>query len=131
MAAAALFRVEGSPNGEPGDGGGGGIIEEDVVAGWRAGKGDFGAFAFDEGVEGEIGGPVGWEVVGAAVRDEADLSIMMRRVNPLLWKVAYTYNGIRSDFAPRPFPAFAHRLERILLRKAEDIASMRLRQTAH
>jgi len=37
------------------------------------GEGDCGAFAFDEGVEGEVDGPVSGEVEGAAVGGEAHL----------------------------------------------------------
>ena len=50
LAAAALFRVQGGPDGEFGDHVGGGVVEEAVVAGCGAGERDFGAFSFDESV---------------------------------------------------------------------------------
>lgn len=49
------------------------IVEKGIVGSDRAGKGDFGAFSLDKSVQGEVGSPVGWEVEGTAVGDEADL----------------------------------------------------------
>ena len=77
LATAAGARTERSPDGEPGDDVGGGVVDAGGVGGTGAGEGDAGAFALDEGVEGEVGGPVGEEVEGAAVGDEADLVMMM------------------------------------------------------
>ena len=68
--------MAGSPDGESGNDVGGGVVEAGVVGGPGAGEGDPGAFAFDERVQGEVGGPVGEEVEGAAVGDEADLLVM-------------------------------------------------------
>ena len=65
--------MAGSPDGEAGNDVGGGVVEAGVVASPCAGEGDLGAFAFDERVQGQVGGPVGEEVEGAAVGDEADL----------------------------------------------------------
>ena len=65
--------MEGGPDGAFGDDLGGGFVVEGVVCFGDAGEGDVGAFALDEGVDGEVGGPVGGEVEGAAIGDEADL----------------------------------------------------------
>ena len=73
LTAAAGLRTGRSPDGETGDDVGGGVVEAGVVGGLGARKWDLGAFALDEGVQGQVGGPVGEEVEGAAVGDEADL----------------------------------------------------------
>lgn len=73
LAPAGLFGMQGGPDGKAGDDVCGGFVEEGGVGGRRAGEWDFGAFAFDEGIEGEVGGPVCGEVEGAAVGGEADL----------------------------------------------------------
>ena len=73
---------------------------------------------------------MGWEVEGAAVGNEADLSKKRRvrvRSDVLGVQVFTTYDCIRSDFTPRPIFPFAHLRERILLRKAKNVASKWLR----
>ena len=65
--------MAGSPDGEPGNDVGGGVVEAGFIASPCAGEGDLGAFALDERVQGQVGGPVGEEIEGAAVGDEADL----------------------------------------------------------
>ena len=72
--------MEGSPDGEACNDIGGGVVEARVVAGLGAGKGDLGAFTLDQGVEGEVSGPVGEEVEGAAVGHEADLVMDKKRL---------------------------------------------------
>ena len=52
LTAAARFRTEGSPDGESGNDVRGGVVEAGVVSGSCAGKGDLGAFAMDERVQG-------------------------------------------------------------------------------
>lgn len=73
LAAAGSVGVQGGPDGKASDDVGGGFVEEGGVGGGGAGEWDFGAWAFDQGVEGEVDGPVGGEVEGAAVGGEADL----------------------------------------------------------
>lgn len=73
LTASALLRVQGSPDGELRYDVCGSIFEEGIVGRDRTGKRDFGAFSLDKSVQGEVGSPVGWEVEGAAVGDEADL----------------------------------------------------------
>lgn len=65
--------MQASPDGEFSYDVCGSIVEEGIVGRDRTGKGDFGAFSLDKSVQGEVGSPVGWEVEGAAVWDEADL----------------------------------------------------------
>ena len=88
VTAAAGSGTERSPDGEAGDDVCGGVVEAGVVGGAGAGEGDAGAFAFDEGVEGEVGGPVSEEVVGAAVGDEADLVVMNEKDGWESWATA-------------------------------------------
>lgn len=59
LATAALFRVEGRPDGEFSDDVCGRVIEEGIVASECPGEGDFGAFSLDRGVQREESGPVG------------------------------------------------------------------------
>ena len=104
--------MEGSPDREAGNDVSGGVVEARVVAGLSAGEGDLGAFTLDKGVEGEVSGPVGEEVEGAAVGDEADLVMDKKRLGKRACceegdGMSNTYDGVRSDFTPGPVFVFA------------------------
>ena len=63
------------------------------------GEGDCDVFAFDEGVEGEVGGPVDCGVEGAAVGGEAEFAMMKykeARVSFTLLRVAERKVGNRA-----------------------------------
>lgn len=83
LTASALFGAQRRPDTESRDDVGEGFVGERFVCGGCAGEGDSGAWSFDVGVEGEVGGLVGCETEGAAVGCEAD-------------------DGIGPDFAPCP-----------------------------
>lgn len=73
LPAARAVWVQRSPDDALGDGRGRSFIVERRVRFLSAREGNAGAFAVDECVEGEVGGPEGGEVEGAAVGDETDL----------------------------------------------------------
>lgn len=75
LAIARFLGMKGSPDGAFGDDIGGCFVVEGIVSFEAAREGDFGAFAFDGGVDGEVGGPVGGEIEGTAVGDESDLRV--------------------------------------------------------
>jgi len=99
---------------------------------------NLGAFALDESIQGEIGGPRRSKVERTAVGGKTDLmgSQVSERSRCFALYLGFAlkffaYYGIRSDFAPRLSQAFALLLKDVFESVIKEFATRRFRQLSH